>query len=298
MTESNTNKDVNDHQYFVKQEFICVYGYVKENYYKKLKKRKKSATNIIIDDGIIKIIHNYIAPFILRPIDAMTLSHYIYHTTPSFYINSRWNPTNAQQRSDENNIKVVVIGRGCVGKTSLLITYTTNTFPSEYVPTVFDNYSVTIMIGNKKMNLGLWDTAGGEVYPRIRPLSYSQTDVFIVCMDIYDMKSRQYYKNEFWTDSQIDTMGFCQEAKMWCPNMPVILVGTKTDLRCDANVKNDCYSMEEMECFSVHCKCDGYIECSAKNVDNVKETFDFAMRKVFEFRDKDKMRKKKQCLIL
>lgn len=57
-------------------------------------------------------------------------------------------------------------------------------FPSEYVPTVFDNYAVTVMIGEDPYTLGLFDTAGQEDYDRLRPLSYPQTDVFLVCFSV------------------------------------------------------------------------------------------------------------------
>jgi len=90
----------------------------------------------------------------------------------------------AEKGPDIDTVKLVVVGDGATGKTCLLMMYSQGKFPTEYVPTVFDNYSVeldlTINGQAKTIELGLWDTAGQEEYDRLRPLSYRNTDIFLV----------------------------------------------------------------------------------------------------------------------
>lgn len=76
-------------------------------------------------------------------------------------------------------LKITTVGDGMVGKTCLLITYTQNEFPVEYVPTVFDNHATNILVDGKDYNLTLWDTAGQEDYERLRPLSYPNVSKYL-----------------------------------------------------------------------------------------------------------------------
>lgn len=100
-------------------------------------------------------------------------------------------------------IKCVVIGDGAVGKTCALISYSNDSFPEEYVPTVFDNYTVNVSVGGRMISLGLWDTAGQEDYDRLRSLSYPSTDVFLIMFSLTSKTSLDNVKTkwakEVWT---------------------------------------------------------------------------------------------------
>lgn len=188
-------------------------------------------------------------------------------------------------------IKCVVVGDGAVGKTCLLISYTTNKFPSEYVPTVFDNYAVTVMIGEEPYTLGLFDTAGQEDYDRLRPLSYPQTDVFLVCFSVASQASFENVREKWFP-----------EVQHHCPGVPCLVVGTQIDLREDKATqdrlvknKQKPVSIDDGEKLARDLGAVKYVECSALTQKDLKNVFDEAIVAALE---PPVVKKKSKCTLL
>ncbi|KAM3596155.1 uncharacterized protein V6R79_009322 [Siganus canaliculatus] len=184
-------------------------------------------------------------------------------------------------------IKCVLVGDGAVGKTCLIISYTTNKFPSVFGATVFENYRATVMINGESYSVELYDTAGLEDYDRLRPLSYPETDVFLVCFSVVSPTSFENVR-EKWVP----------EISHHCPRTPFLLVGTHVDLRDDSNTlaknKQQVLTYEDGEKMAQELKAVKYVECSALTQIGLKNVFDEAIRTALEPPDT----KPKKCCVL
>ncbi|KDB27437.1 GTP-binding protein rhoA [Trichophyton interdigitale MR816] len=118
--------------------------------------------------------------------------------------------------------KLVIVGDGACGKTCLLIVFSKGTFPEVYVPTVFENYVADVEVDGKHVELALWDTAGQEDYDRLRPLSYPDSHVILICFAIDSPDSLDNVQEKW-----------ISEVLHFCSGHPIILVGCKKDLRHD-----------------------------------------------------------------
>jgi len=209
--------------------------------------------------------------------------------------------------SNSARVKLVVVGDGAVGKTSLLICYSTGTFPTEYLPTVFENYTAQMKRGGETILLHLWDTAGQEDYDRLRPLSYPGADVVLLCFSTISKASYDAVKEKW-----------APEVAHYIPSVPTILVGTKVDLReaqaPDPNTgKHNPIVATQGEELKSAIGANQYIEICSKTGFNLTLLFETAVDMVLKERNGDNARsgsvsagsvkkgskaKKRECLLL
>ncbi|PVF94902.1 GTP-binding protein rhoA [Serendipita vermifera] len=186
---------------------------------------------------------------------------------------------------------VVLVGDGGVGKTSLIITFRYGQFPEQFMPIFRENCVVDIEVENRAMELALWDTAGQEDYDRLRPLSYPDTHVVLICFSLEHLESFENVASKW-----------VPEITHFCPGIPFILVGCKKDLRHDRRTVEDLkrrgqeiISSEYGEAMSRRIGANAYLECSAKSGEGVKQVFETATMAICSSSSRVT---RKECLII
>uniref|UniRef100_A0A1I8QB91 Uncharacterized protein n=1 Tax=Stomoxys calcitrans TaxID=35570 RepID=A0A1I8QB91_STOCA len=180
-------------------------------------------------------------------------------------------------------VKCVTLGDGCAGKTSILRLYADNFLLDEYPPTVCEEYLAHATTSNgTSVMLRLCDTAGLN----IRPFFYVDTEILLLCFSVADPNSLENIR-----------LRWLPEIKHYCPNVPLILVGTKIDLRRHRHSK--CLSLEQGMDLAKKIKALEYMECSARSGLGVKEIFQVAASSAMERRTNDngKNSSRKCCLM-
>ena len=170
----------------------------------------------------------------------------------------------------------------------------TYTLCQVYVPTVFENYVADVEVDGRHVELALWDTAGQEDYDRLRPLSYPDSHVILICFAIDSPDSLDNVQ-EKWIS---EVLHFCQ-------NLPIILVGCKKDLRRDPKIIEELRKTSQRpvtpeEGMAVASKIGAvrYLECSAKTGEGVREVFEHATRAALIQKPRGGRSGKSKCLVL
>eukprot|EP01084_Bolivina_argentea_P251605 422047_1 len=179
---------------------------------------------------------------------------------------------------DEGGIKIVVVGDGAIGKTSLLISYQSNEFPETHVPTIFENTTIakTIELHGEEstITLDLWDTAGQQQFDRLRILAYRATDVFLLCFSVVALSSFQNLEQKW-----------LPEIKHHCDEALILLVGTKCDLKDDSH---EIIPKDQILKYKEQIQACAYVETSAKQRLNVDYCFQTAIQKFLDSGERQK----------
>ena len=167
-------------------------------------------------------------------------------------------------------LKLILIGDGRVGKTSIINKYINNKFNEGEEITVSSSYIEKIQIFNsKKYKFSIWDTAGQEKFNSITPIYYRDAKGVLLVYDITNLNSFSRVKK--WRE----------ELKTFNNDAIIIICGNKCDFLNDKNNINK--EFVDIDIAKKYAN-DNNIELfftSAKNGDNIIEVFENLMEKVF-----------------
>jgi len=183
-------------------------------------------------------------------------------------------------------LKCLVVGDRDVGKTSLLERYTYDTFVPNYNIACFVEYDSNVIIDGISVNLAMWETIEQDEYDQLRLFHYPQTDVFLICFSLANVNSFERVQSKWYP-----------EVRHHCPDVPLIIVGTKKDLRdaVDGPVQSvdsaqgipRIYKEMAKPIVDAFYNVYKYAECSAKTGDGVRNVFEEAIRAVLNRAQKE-----------
>ncbi|XP_053108009.1 rho-related GTP-binding protein RhoH isoform X1 [Hemicordylus capensis] len=166
-----------------------------------------------------------------------------------------------------DSVKCVLVGDAAVGKTALLLRFTAETFPDTYRPTVYENTGVDVFLDGVQISLGLWDTAGSDSFKGIRPLSYQQADVILMCFSVANHNSFRNLRSKWVT-----------EIRTHLPRIPILVVATQIDQRETGPHRANCISQVLGKQLARDIRAKGYVECSSLNNRGIQQVFECAVR--------------------
>ena len=169
-------------------------------------------------------------------------------------------------------IKIAVLGKMGVGKSSLTYRYINNEFPAVQNDTIEDRIINQAKIEDKLYKIEILDTAGEDDYPQMLDMWINYAEGFLLVFAINDKNSFDLIPEKRDHIIKGKQVGSC----------PMILVGNKQDLTNNREV-----SYEEAKKLADSWNID-YIETSAKTNFNCKETFEQLAVKIYESRPKIK----------
>tara|TARA_B110000879_G_C11101091_1_gene483241 strand:+ start:704 stop:1300 length:597 start_codon:yes stop_codon:yes gene_type:complete len=171
----------------------------------------------------------------------------------------------------ENKLKLILVGDTNVGKTALLNRKHNNIFNPTFSSTLgVDFHYISVRRGNRDIKIYLWDTAGQEKFANLINVYFRNLDGAMI---IYDITNRNSYDSiEKW----IDKINFFNKSEL-----PIIIVGTKTDLEKHRMIhKHEVTNLSKKYDYIT-------MECSAKDNDNVDETFDAIIDRILKTKNFD-----------
>jgi len=180
-----------------------------------------------------------------------------------------------EEEEEEHTVKIVLVGDPGTGKTSMATCYTSaavapgQDHEDDKTPSVFEIFSKMATINDRPVHIGIWDTSGKENFDRLRPLAYSQADIFLVCCSLVNPESFENAHSKWF-----------KEVRFHAPEaVPIVLVGTMADMRSREDVIP--IDREEAEALATELDAELYVECSAVTQEGIAEAFEASIATAF-----------------